>query len=437
MSEKGYARLATGLFAAAVLWVFAHVEFGWPSGDEGWYLYAARELLRGRWPYVHYFFTQGPLTPLIMAAAMAADHTLEAGRTESALCFLLALWLGAAWLHDDRASGETRLPSVFSNPQSAIGNPQSMWWFLLIGVSTFIVYMCTLALTTVYEMLAVCLTLLLLGRGRRGWAVAIAALACAVRISLAPWALAVWLYAASTLPAPRRVRGALVLALLGGGLAALAYAPFAIAAPERLREGLFGYHLGGGRIALSAERAWEFRGVFWSQWIAICWPVLAAVAAAYALTWRRWKWDRRDALLLGGALALTIVHSLPSTPYPKYQVTPTALLALAAARRLAVVRIPRLVLALVLAVIATWQVGYYWTITDHLRFEIPTPPARHRYAARMLTRLAQREPVLTFDTLLAVEGRLRVPPGYEMGPFALTVSWDDARAAWARSRRRW
>lgn len=234
-----------------------------------------------------------------------------------------------------------------------------------------------------------------------------------------------WLFAAWTAPLPRAGR-ALGLALLGVGLTALAYAPFAVAAPECLWTGLFGYPLGGGRLAFSAERGWIFRRFFWSSWLAFCWPALAAVAAGHAATLRRIRWDRWDALLLGGALALTIVHSLPSTPYPKYQVTPTALLALAASRRLAWVRIRPLLFVPLLLVLLPWQLGYYQYAVGDLAW--PPAPARHHAVDRMIAGLARGEPVLTFDTLLAVEGGFRVPPGYEMGAFSLSVSWDDARA---------
>jgi len=406
------------LAAAVVLWTGAHVACGWTSGDEGWYLYAAREVLRGHLPYFDFFFTQGPFTPLLMAPAMVVAPTLWTARVESALLFLLAMVLGAMWLRD--ASGGPDSPK-----RKGPGDFSSIWWMLLFGLSAFVVYMCTLALTTVYELLAACLTLVLLQRERRGWAVVVAALACAVRVSLAPWALAVWLFAAWTAPAPRASR-ALGLALVGAGLTVLAYAPFAVAAPERLWTGLFGYHLGGGRLAFSAERVWIFRRFFWTSWITFCWPALAAIAAGYAATLRRIRWDRWDALLLGGALALTIVHSLPSTPYPKYQVTPNALLALAASRRLAWVQIRPLLFVPLLFVLLPWQFVYYQYAVGDLAW--PPAPARHHAAGRMIAGLARGEPVLTFETLLAVEGGLRVPPGYEMGAFSLTVSWDDARA---------
>ena len=50
--------------AALVLSAFA-VWFGSLNQDEGWYLYAARMVSEGYMPYRDFFYTQGPLMPIV------------------------------------------------------------------------------------------------------------------------------------------------------------------------------------------------------------------------------------------------------------------------------------------------------------------------------------------------------------------------------------
>ena len=124
MSEKGYARLATGLFAAAVLWVFAHVEFGWPSGDEGWYLYAARELLRRHTPdwvincaaYTKVDQAESEPEQARAINATAVRHLAQACLDE----YARLLHLSTDYVFDG-AGAEPYLPVDEPNPQNVYG----------------------------------------------------------------------------------------------------------------------------------------------------------------------------------------------------------------------------------------------------------------------------------------------------------------------------
>lgn len=405
--------LMIALGSLTAVWVGLHVLYAQPSGDEGWYLYAARGIWEGRWPFFQAFFTQGPLAALVIAPSAGLSPTLLAGRGQSALVFGVVLWLGARWLRRENS-------------------PAGVWvWLLLLGLSTFIVHMNTLVLTTVYELLAVTFVLRLIQREHYSAAAAVAGAAAALRLSLAAWAFVVWL--ALTLAAPRgqKAKTALRLALSGGGAFLLLVLPCLLAAPERTWEGLLGYHLSGGRLDLSPERAWENRLLFWKYWLLFLWPILAAAAAAWAAT-RRTRPDRTDMLLLLGAAALTLAHSLPVFPYPKYQAAPVALVALFAARRWGAATKPAILNTAVVLVMIPLQLGIWTYGLDHLRWE-ESPPLYHHRLGRTLRALAEEpgwetDTLLTFDTLLAVEGRLRVPAGYEMGVFSLTINWDDARA---------
>ena len=58
-----------------VFWILAAVAFVvlgaasvWMGGlnqDEGWYLYAANLVAEGRMPYRDFFYTQGPMLPIV------------------------------------------------------------------------------------------------------------------------------------------------------------------------------------------------------------------------------------------------------------------------------------------------------------------------------------------------------------------------------------
>ena len=62
---KRYGILA--LFGFACL-AFAAVWLGGLNQDEGWYLYAANLVAEGEVPYRDFFYTQGPVMPVVYAA---------------------------------------------------------------------------------------------------------------------------------------------------------------------------------------------------------------------------------------------------------------------------------------------------------------------------------------------------------------------------------
>lgn len=55
--------LLAALASAVCIYLFS-IWFGSINQDEGWYLYAAQSVARGEFPYRDFFFTQGPLHPL-------------------------------------------------------------------------------------------------------------------------------------------------------------------------------------------------------------------------------------------------------------------------------------------------------------------------------------------------------------------------------------
>ena len=61
---------ALAVFATAVL-SFAAVWMGGLNQDEGWYLYAANLVAEGKMLYRDFFYTQGPLMPIVYSAFTA------------------------------------------------------------------------------------------------------------------------------------------------------------------------------------------------------------------------------------------------------------------------------------------------------------------------------------------------------------------------------
>jgi hypothetical protein len=78
--------------AAAVVIAAAAVWLGPLNQDEGWYLYAALETAAGRLPYRDFFFTQGPVLPMVYGwlAPLWSDAGVLGGRIVTATLGLLA-----------------------------------------------------------------------------------------------------------------------------------------------------------------------------------------------------------------------------------------------------------------------------------------------------------------------------------------------------------
>ena len=68
--KGGFVFAALAVFAAAVL-SFAAVWMGGLNQDEGWYLYAANLVAEGKMLYRDFFYTQGPLMPIVYSAFIA------------------------------------------------------------------------------------------------------------------------------------------------------------------------------------------------------------------------------------------------------------------------------------------------------------------------------------------------------------------------------
>jgi len=446
MHENRAVQVAGGVAAAAAVAIAAAcVWLGPLNQDEGWYLYAALETAAGRLPYRDFFFTQGPLLPLVYGwlAPLWAGAGVLGGRLLTALLGLGAAALAALLAVRGAAPAGRRAAAVIAFTLTACG----------VYHATFTTIPKTYALAALLftgGLLALTQSVLRGGRAARPLAAAagvLLAAAAGTRLSLgaALAAAGLWLLF-------RRRRGPAWIAFgIGGALGlALVYGPFVAAAPEgfRFAQTFHAGRAGGGALFAAGSLARLLRGYL---------PLAAAAVATAA--WRFAAGCRRQdappagapvgvaSLWLLAAAAVAAIHLLSPYPYDDYQVPLMPAVAAAAAVGLADTagRAPRAAAARVAAV---WGVLLFsgvaavasprvqeWVVVRQDRFWARTKTAPDlavlRRIGASLRRPGPREtapPLLTPDTYLAVESGRRVPAGLEMGPFGYFPGLDTGKA---------
>jgi len=418
----------------------ANLLLGDLNQDEGWYLYAARQVQAGQQPYRDFAFTQGPVFPAVYGAlyGVVRRFGVAGGRALTALFGLGAVAL-AGWI----AARSVRAPAM---------RRAAAWMAVaLAGVNVYQSYF-----TTVVKTYGLCALLLAAGvcaltfvrRARGGgWAAlaggALLALAAGTRLS-AIFALPVagcWLLDQR----PRVVRAT----WLAFGLGALAgiYLVFVrpwLAAPEGVWFGLFEYH--AGRELDSELQALALKAGFMSR-------VAQAYLAAALLALGLWIGPRRGAAdvpaaprtgtgpLLGGiVLLISLAHIAAPFPYDDYQapVFPLAAawLAVAWCDRWADRWSPRLAWGLLLALLVAAGASpllQNWFVRGRDRIwwrfkEKPDLLYLRDVAAGLKKEFPGNDRLLTQYTYLAVECDWSVPPGFELGPFSFYPAMPANRA---------
>ncbi|MBM4142170.1 MAG: hypothetical protein FJ225_01045 [Lentisphaerae bacterium] len=422
--------------------------------DEGWYLYAARQVARGRMPYADFAVPQGPVMPFVYAAAYPLVDAMgvAGGRLFSAAlgfaAALCAAWLAARLSGGADGGGSRRFAALAA--------------FCLCGVNVYQSYFTAIVKT--YALTALLLAggfvLLTLRRARHGAAACfgsgvLLALAAGARTSAAlcaPVALALLAFGRRD-PSPAPRFPALWFGLGGAAAAAAAFGPFALSAPRGLWFGLFGYHASrapGGPLYLLACKAG-----FLSR-VAQAYLVAGGLGLA-ALMFRPGRGAARGAApgadrtataaVWLGALAMTVAHFAAPFPYDDYQTIVFPLFAAGVAvalfRLFASVREPAragarpLALAvLLLCLVSAFSspINQAWFVRGRdlvwwpLKAETPLRNLR-KAAAKVRELTAPGDLLLTQDPYLAVESGLDLPPGMEMGPFSYFPGWSRERAA--------
>ena len=445
-SERTWVTAAGAVAGVAALAIAAAAVWLGPlNQDEGWYLYAALETAAGRLPYRDFFFTQGPMLPLVYG-------------------WLAPLWSGAGVLGGRIVTAgfglcAAALVAVLAARGAA---PRGR---LAAGVTAFALTACGIyhgyfmAIPKTYALAALLLALGLLmltrcGRGVRAgllWAAGsgmLLAAAAGTRISLGASlaAAGVWLLAQR-----RRLGFAWIAFGIGGVIGlALVYGPFVIAAPEGFRFAQT-FHLGragGGALFVAGSMARLLRGYL----------PLAGVAVV-AAAWRLFRCPQQDAqkhetnavpwpsLWLTVAVTVVAVHLTSPYPYDDYQVPVMPLLAAAAAVWL-MDAVGRSAAPAAARAAAVWAVltccglaaaasplVQEWFVIRQDRFWVVQKDAPDlavlRRVGASLKRPETRETaplLLTQDVYLAVESGRRVPSGLEMGPFGYFPGMDTDQA---------
>lgn len=429
--------MAVVLLMALALYA-ANIWFGLLNQDEGWYLYAALETSRGHMLYRDFFFTQGPVLPVVYGwlAPLWSPFGVMGGRILTALLglgggVLVALLAARAVAREQRmAAGILAFAftaaNVYHSYFTTISKTYALAACLLLGGY--------LVLTAAVQ------------SGRVGWAVLAGLLlagAAGTRISLGAL-LAVtgfWL-----LGQRRKLGWSWFWFGIGGAVGlALVYGPSLISAREQF---LFAnsFHTareGGGRLLFivgSISRC--IRGYLPLALFAVAlsawqlWSPRRAEAAADADAAPRWSM-----LWLASFTAVFVVQLLSPYPYDDYQVPVMPLLAAAVA--VGAVRVTPAMLrpALVWVVVAgavlaavSSPINQEWFMLRQDRFWVvkraPSDLAKLRQVGKMLREnISSDRLLLTQDTYLAVEAQCRVPAGFEMGPFSYFPDLDDAKAA--------
>ena len=427
---KRYCTLAAFGF---VCLAFASVWMGGLNQDEGWYLYAANLVAEGKMPYRDFFYTQGPMLPIVYSAF---TWIWKSWGILGARIFTLAIGAFGMLL---AAALARRLSPEGRRGEAAVAT------LLLLGSNIYHVYYVTIPKTYALASLFVMAGFLFVdiaqaswNRSRGGflWAFVAGlslAFASGARISLGATLCTVgtFLLVAAVRGHHRRVFAGFVAGGLGG--LALVYGPFL--ASDGARAGLIfaqSFHAarGGGEHditwvvgSLSRLVRWYLPVfvVFGLGYLSIgpsrrigqsCWPVVMS----------RTLW-----MAILSFAAVFLVQMAAPFPYEDYQVPVMGLLAVfAVVMFMCVSKRPMLLLVLGM----TWASSFgspllekwstngqdrFWSLKKD-KFEL----AQLRDVARRIQELDPGgKELFTQDIYLAIETNRRVPEGFEMGPFAV------------------
>ncbi len=423
------------ILAGAAVWM------GGLNQDEGWYLYAANLVARGEVPYRDFFYTQGPLMPIVYSAFtwIWREWGLLGAR-------IFTLLIGTAGLVFAIALARRLAPEGRRGTAGLVA-------FLLLGGNLYHLYFQAIPKTYALAGFLVIVGFYLLSivavRGR--WALAaLAGLALAfaagTRISLGMLLVVggLWLLGTS--------RWKPLIAFSIGGFFGLGivYGPFLIDAGAR--EGLFAaqaYHAARGGF----DPVWTI-GSF-SRLVRWYLPTFVTLGL-WLLTSRAKGENVRPSsfafVTLAGFLVVFIVQMFAPFPYEDYQVPIMGLLTVAAAAGFASLGgvphgalqapsapscpsnlsnpsslsgfLPLLVLGMVLAssfgspLLEEWSTNgkdRFWSLKKEA-YELP----QLREVARRIEALDPGgTELLTQDLYLAIETGRTVPKGLEMGPFSI------------------
>ena len=426
--------------------------------DEGWYLYAGRLVAEGQVPFRDFASTQGPVMSYVYALAypLVRIGGLFAGRLFTALLGLAAVAV------------TMRLAARQAGPRRTVAVRAAVLAAAFIGLNLYHVYFVTIVKTYALAGLLVMLALWALDSGWQGlgtevagvaskakgsWRVGILgllgggllALAAGTRLSAGVLLPVWWLTLAGCAWKERRLgeSSVLLLGFLMGGVLGigLVFGPFVLLAPDGVQFGLLTYH--ASRSPAGPFQMGAYKAGFFLRWFQAYFPLFVAGLISWLLPVRseaavdgEQKHESSSVgWLVGTGLgSVTLVHVMAAFPYDDYQVFAMPMAAVWVGARLAralenmPARAPRLTFALLLLLLAGSLASPLlqdWVLAERDRIWWPlrteSPVRQLQLAAQRLREnpsAGNRSLLLTQDIYLAVESGLRVPAGWELGPFS-------------------
>lgn len=396
--------------------------------DEGWYLWASKLVYEGKWLYHDFAYTQGPVLPYVYGLAQMLGRGLYEGRLLTTFFALLAFLLAGRIAK--KRSGEAAET------------------LCLLIILTSLYPLSAYAYTATYALAAflIILAVFIAGEDDHHDARLILAtfsicLAIGVRLSVVGAAAPFLIYLILT--SPRRGRALVFVGLTALLALGLVFIPFLMTDRALVLYDLFGFHTD------RMPRDWQLITSTDSieYFIADFGGLLALlVAGLVAWLWQIMRQPQRRAFLRAYALALTlagmilgpfILHLIPRTTTSYYNSLQLPLFGILGGVMLARVWSalrPQKAMASILIVLVLLAN----TITNVLairRYDlVPIPPrnqiAAIRGAAHYLrSLLPPGSRLLTFDTHLALEAGLDIPPGYEMSIFSYRPTFTAEQAS--------
>lgn len=438
-------------FAAAVALAAANVWLGPLNQDEGWYLLAGRNGVRGLVPYRDFFYTQGPVHPLVYSAFAGSWSWggVLGGRVFTALIGLVAAFFfaAAAGVLAGRSDRAAEWPAVFLA-------------FVLAALSPDWAYFASIPKTYALGSLFLALGFVLsfgppAGRSRvfpLAFSGVLFALAAATRATLCLAAVPVWIALVATARRDRARRFDWLWFALGCAAALLAvYVPVFVSAGGNF---LFAQSYHSAR-AVSSLGSWLVLRAGFVCLLAQGYPALLAAAAVLAAVACGTRGDGGPAgpaqpacpmyrAAVAAFVLLTAAHFFVPFPYADYNTPamPFAAVALAVPLGRLVARarlrpwrvgLAALAAAVLFAAGSPWPMKWVGGEQDRFWFRTDgeSALAKLRRAGRIVRELnPDGKPILTQDAYLAVEAGCGVVPGLETGPFSVfpDLSDDEARA---------
>ena len=433
MKKYVYLILAIGAFAVLG---GASVWMGGLNQDEGWYLYAANLVADGKVLYRDFFYTQGPMLPIVYSAF---TWIWKSFGMLGARVFTLSIGVFGVLL---AAVLARRLAPEGRRGEAAVAT------LLLLGTNLYHVYYLTIPKTYALAALFVMSGFLFIDLAQEAWnrarggfmwafvAGLSLAFASGTRISLGAilCVVGMFLLVAAVRGRERRVVAGFVAGGLGG--LALVYGPFLVLDGPR-----------AGLIAAQAFHAARGGGEHDITWIVgslsrlVRWYLPVFVVLGIGIV--RHKASTAAPALLSRTLLMALLSFLmvffvqmyAPFPYEDYQVPIMGLLAVCAVVLFMCVSEKPLLL-LVLGM--TWALSFgnpllekwstngqdrFWSIKKD-KFEL----AQLRDVAKRIEALDPGgKELFTQDVYLAIETNRRVPKGFEMGPYAVLSDADYER----------